>query len=270
MARFDNLLLKIVNVLVFFLFFGSNVYTSIGPEAGYGGAKETYITPAPFGFFVWTLINLLLLGFIVYQFTERGHVATVENIGWRFPALAILHSIYIHLFARGHFILAFIFSLLVFGLVSHIYYDLKFKNRIQGLTDGLFIHLPFSLWHAWSVVLIVISAFAAFGVSASTHKAGVGTIVFAAIAIVFLASTAVGYAFHSDQGDIAGAIVIAYELLAIFVEQRKPDVIHWFALAGFIISVLAILKALFFTVRKGRSSILAGDEERAPLVSGSD
>jgi hypothetical protein len=51
------------------------------------------------------------------------------------------------------------------------------------------------------------------------------------------------------------------------LDQPHPKVIHWFALTGFIISLLAILKAAFFTAR---SPSLADDGERAPLIAGSD
>lgn len=117
---------------------------------------------------------------------------------------------------------------------------------------------------------------------------------------VFLASTSVGYAFNSAKGDIAGAAVvrraliicnrlvvtivqIGWTLLAIFSAQRHPGTIHvrlwrllsrlsphldltqWVALGAFIVSALAVVKALATTFRSG--SVLE-DTERAPLISG--
>lgn len=38
------------------------------------------------------------------------------------------------------------------------------------------------------------------------------------------------------------AAVIAWTLLGIFIEQTRPAATHWVALAGFILSVLAIGK----------------------------
>lgn len=32
--------------------------------------QETYMTPAAYAFYVWSLIHLLLLGFVIYQFSE--------------------------------------------------------------------------------------------------------------------------------------------------------------------------------------------------------
>jgi hypothetical protein len=39
---------------------------------------------------VWSLIHLLLLGTMVYQFTERGKAIVIDSIGWRFVLLGLL------------------------------------------------------------------------------------------------------------------------------------------------------------------------------------
>ena len=49
--------------------------------------------------------------------------------------------------------------------------------------DELFIHLPFSLYHGWTTVLVVITAFDAFGVNKVTHGAGIWTKVFVFLAL---------------------------------------------------------------------------------------
>ncbi|KAG9020941.1 hypothetical protein FS837_007538, partial [Tulasnella sp. UAMH 9824] len=46
----DGILLKVVNVLVYLFFTGSNVYTVAGPTPVYGAGKETYFTPASWVF----------------------------------------------------------------------------------------------------------------------------------------------------------------------------------------------------------------------------
>ena len=54
------------------------------------------------------------------------------------------------------------------------------------MADELFVHLPFSLYHGWTTVLVVLTAFEAFGVSSYTHKAGVWTEVFVFLALCVL------------------------------------------------------------------------------------
>lgn len=80
----------------------------------------------------------------------------------------------------------------------------------------VFIHLPFSLYHGWTTVLIVITGFEAFGVNSLTHRAGIATKVLVFLAFFFLESTSVAYAYSSPEGDLAGAIAISWSLWAIF------------------------------------------------------
>ena len=44
---------QIINVLVYFLFLGSNVYTIASPRDIYYSGKETFLTPAPWAFLIW-------------------------------------------------------------------------------------------------------------------------------------------------------------------------------------------------------------------------
>lgn len=131
------------------------------------------------------------------------------------------------------------------------------------------IHNLTALWHAYSVFLVVLTGFTAFSRDVSHHPS-VATKVVGCLALAFLASTAVGYAFHSSRGDIAGASVIAFELLAIFLNHMHGSgkLLHWFALGSFIVSVLAILKAVVFTARN--PGLTGDDGERAPLIAGRD
>lgn len=65
-----------------------------------------------------------------------------------------------------------------------------------------------------------------------------------------LCSTGVGYAFQSEKGDVAGALVIALELAGVFARQSHPKSIHWVALVSFLVTLFAVLKvcpSLFFT-----------------------
>ena len=47
---------QIINVIVYFLFLGSNIYTVAGPEGIYRSGKETYFTPAPWAFAIWCVL----------------------------------------------------------------------------------------------------------------------------------------------------------------------------------------------------------------------
>jgi nicotinamide riboside transporter PnuC len=43
-------LIKIINIIVFFFFLGSNAYAFTSPVAG---GKDTYITPAAWSYWIW-------------------------------------------------------------------------------------------------------------------------------------------------------------------------------------------------------------------------
>lgn len=108
-----------------------------------------------------SLIDLLLLGYIIYQFVDSSHDA-VHGVGWRLALVGVLNAIYLHVFVTGHYLVAFIFALLVASTVSTVYWSLSAHYPAKDLFDAVFVHLPFSLWHAWSLVTVFISGFAAF------------------------------------------------------------------------------------------------------------
>jgi len=264
----DGILLKIVNVIVYLLFLGSNIYTVASPHSIYGNIKQTYFTPANWAFFAWSIIHFLLLGTIIYQFTSaHAKAVVIDGISWRFSLLAVLNAVFVTVWAHHHYIAAFILSILVASTVSHIYYVVKKNHSPESIGDELFVHLPFSMWHGWTTVLVLLTAFDAFGVDASTHRAGVWTKVFVFLGLLFLEATATAYAFSSAEGDLPGAFVIAWSLWAIFDHQRSSAFIHWSALAFSILSLIWVLKATYGLYCKNRGGrITLSDEERGPLL----
>ncbi|KAI0930550.1 hypothetical protein AcW1_009212 [Taiwanofungus camphoratus] len=264
----DGLFLKIINVIVYFLFLGSNIYAVAGPTDIYHSGKLTYMTPAPWAFLIWSLIHILLLGTIIYQFFDDGKLVIVDGISWRFPLLGLLNAIYVNLWASQHYIAAFIFALFVSSTVTHVYYVVKKYHEPQSTADEVFVHLPFSLYHGWTTVLVILTAFEAFGVNAASERAGVWTKVFVFLGLFFLEATAATYAFSSPEGDLPASIAIAWSLWAIFAQQRTSAFVHWSALAFSILALVWVVKALVgvgLKLHRGNRGISL-DEERAPLV----
>ncbi|WFC93709.1 hypothetical protein MBRA1_000331 [Malassezia brasiliensis] len=272
--------LKACNILSYLFFTSSNLYAGLGGDSiRLGKPVQTYLTPAQWLFGVWSLINFLFLGLLVYQFTPRGGKAVTEQLGWRFPALFVLNSLYTTLFSlqgsRLLNFLAFLVLCLVAGMVSYLYGSLRTGSEPENWMDRYLVHLPFSLYHGFIVVVFFVAAFTVFGTDANTHKAGVVTKILVFITLFFLESTAAGYVFYGN-GDIAGASVISLGLLAIFDEQRSSKFIHWSALCVillmysifFVISFIAVLRAVAVAYQAQRSAIplRSSDEEAAPLI----
>jgi len=264
----DGILLKVVNVLVYLFFLGSNIYTVAAPHSIYDHIKQSYFTPAAWAFLAWSIIHFLLLGTIVYQFTSpHAKAVVIDGISWRFPLLAVLNAVFVTVWAHHHYVVAFLLSLLVASTVSHIYYIVKKNHSSESIGDELFVHLPFSMWHGWTTVLVILTAFEAFGVDADNHHAGVWTKVFVFLALFFLEATATAYALSSTEGDLPGAFVISWTLWAVFDHQRSSGFVHWSALAFSILSLIWVLKATYGLYRKNTGNHIAlADEERGPLL----
>lgn len=266
----DGIFLKIVNILVYFLFLGTNIYTIAAPGNPYSSTKETYLTPAPWTFLIWTLIHLLLLGYLIYQFTDAGYAIIITGIGWRFPIFATLIAIYVHLWASGHYVWAFILSLFVNSAATHIYWILSRDHKAGSWADEIFVHLPFSLAHGWITVLVFVTAFEAFGVNAHTHPAGVWTKIFVFLSLLTLEATAGGYAFGTEEGDLAGAIAITWSLFGIYAHQSLAGGSGFVSITSLIfasLSALWIVISVWKLYKSGGIGQALHDEERAPLIN---
>jgi hypothetical protein len=122
------------------------------------------------------------------------------------------------------------------------------------------------LYHGWTTVLVVLSAFEAFGVNALTQSPGIWTKVFVFLALFFLEGTAATYSFATPEGDLPASVAIAWSLWAIF-DHQKTSFIHWSALVFAILALVWVIKGAFGLYCRHRVQVIAlVDEERAPLV----
>jgi hypothetical protein len=265
MAKYP-LAIKIANVLVYFFLLGANVYSVIDNNDSPYGQGQTFISPAPFVFGIGGLIHFLLGGFVIYQWFGPQELV-LDGINWHFVGISLLNTLWLVLWQTDHRILAWLTILLTVGQVTHVYRILTLNLKSRENTDEaatiselIWIHAPFSLYHAWIVVIHAISIFAAFASPKESEddKPSVIVKIFVVIAMIMLKSTAVGYIW-GGKGDIVGALVINLALFGIFVEQKDP-VIHWFALGLAIITTLAVIFGLFrkYKNRSGESAPLLG------------
>jgi len=122
------------------------------------------------------------------------------------------------------------------------------------------------LYHGWTTVLVVTSAFDAFGVNALQHRAGIWTKVFVFLALFFLEGTAATYSFSSPEGDLPASIAIAWSLWAIFSHQTSSGFVHWTSLVFAILALVWVIKGAVSLVYRRNGRIALADEERAPLI----
>ncbi|RIA85181.1 hypothetical protein C1645_741786 [Glomus cerebriforme] len=261
MARFP-LAIKVSNLLVYVFLLGANLYSGLGPDnddSPYRENHPTYISPAPFVFGVWGIIHFLLGGFVIYQWFGPQELI-LDGINWHFVGITLLNTLWLVLWQTDYLILAWITILITASQVSFVYRILK-QNREGGanLNELIWIHAPFSLYHAWIFVIVVISTFAAFAPDKKDDESPSVLIkILVVIGLLVLESTAIGY-IEKFKGDIAGAVVIAWSLYGIAVEQSDP-VIHWVAL------VLAILTSIHIFVPIVKKIRNRSSDETAPLL----
>jgi len=60
-----------------------------------------------------SLIHLLLLGTIFYQFTPEGKKVIIDGISWRFALLAVLNAAFVNLWATKHYAIGTTHTVLV-------------------------------------------------------------------------------------------------------------------------------------------------------------
>ena len=103
--------------------------------------------------------------------------------------------------------------------------------------------LPFSLYHGWTTVLVILTVFEAFG-TPITEPAGIWTKLFVFLALFFLEGTAATYALSTTEGDLPGSFAITWSLFAIYAFQTEPF-IHWSALGFALLSLIWVVKAAY-------------------------
>ncbi|KAF9072896.1 hypothetical protein BDP27DRAFT_1391165 [Rhodocollybia butyracea] len=256
----DRNYLDIVNVIVYA---ASNLNIYLDPS------KTRYIThlsPISWMYQIWNVIDVLLLGTMIYQFFLSGKQAIINGISWRLPVLGVLNIIYLNLRVARAYGVAFIFAVLIYATVTHIYYLIKKKYLLQSAADQLFVHIPFSVCHAWFTFLVVLAAFEAFD---SNLQFGAGTKFSIFLALLFLEATAAAYAFYTPDGDIVATIVISALLFAIF-EQQHSTFVRWLTFVFWLLSFVWVFKSAYdlFILSRERTRAHGNDLERAPLVNG--
>ncbi|KAG9302060.1 hypothetical protein G9A89_021104 [Geosiphon pyriformis] len=255
-------IIKISNVLAYVFLLSANIYSVAGPvkeDSPWTDNHKTFITPAPFAFWIWGLIHTLFFGFIIYQWFSSASETVVDGVGWHFVGISVLNTIWVLLWQNDHLIWSWIVILITASQVSFVYYSIKNKYPSTGFADALWIHAPISLYHAWILVIVVINTFAAFTAEAGENeKPTLITNILVFLGLLFLESTAVGY-IELGKGDAAGALVIAWTLFAIFAEQ-KSKFIHWSALVFAVLtlfhSVKPLVKKYFFNSHAENAPLL--------------
>ncbi|THU94577.1 hypothetical protein K435DRAFT_628284, partial [Dendrothele bispora CBS 962.96] len=226
-----------VNVICYLQFLGyeRDIY-AFGSSTD-SDETTTSITPASWAFFTWSIMNVLMLGGITYQFLPEGKCIIIDTISWRFPLAAVQNTVLVNLLISHHCIMAFILALFI------LYYSIPcMSNRVQEtdlvesasqkLFRQFFIHIPLSLYKGSITTLLVLTLFDAF-----SRKAEILAEIITFAGLLVLASASIVY---SREGDLPSSITISWFLFALFGSQKTTALIQWTAHVLGIISILFI------------------------------
>ncbi|HEY2492314.1 MAG TPA: tryptophan-rich sensory protein, partial [Paenibacillus sp.] len=151
------------NVLAFLAMVLINVLVSTttlvgGRKTGDVSAMyPTYITPAGYAFTMWSVIYILLTGFVIYQFNRSNESRdSIQTIGIGFIASCLLNIAWLLLWQYLYIELSVVVMVLLLLSLMILYVRAR---RISYPTIGefWFVKLPFSLYLGWICVATILN-----------------------------------------------------------------------------------------------------------------
>lgn len=82
-----------------------------------------------------TVIQVLLIGTLNYQFTEQGERVINDTLSWKFPLLIAANTAYLIAWFNRNFLVAFIIALHITALSSLMYFTVKRHHSAQNIYD---------------------------------------------------------------------------------------------------------------------------------------
>ncbi|WP_106769057.1 tryptophan-rich sensory protein [Paenibacillus faecalis] len=239
------------NIVAFAAVIAVNILSSTLPLGGrtikqISDQYYIYITPASYAFMIWSLIYVLLAGFLIYQWRrDTGIRDSVRSIGIWFILSCIFNISWLILWHYLYIEWSVGMMLLLVLSVGVIYYKTR---SIHYPTTGekLFVKLPFSIYLGW-----VCSAFLV-NIGIVIHKNGWSIFGLTEIgwSTALLCTGAVlAILISYPYRDYMLPLVFVWAYIAISTEHKDVDQI---LLSSFVLAAILFIYAiwLFFIRRK--------------------
>ena len=239
LVRFGNILAYIVVVIV------NSIAGAVGINGHLTGEISdkyaTLIAPAGYVFGIWGVIYLLLLGYVVYQFSaKRKESPFQDKIGYLFILSCIINICWLLLW---HYEMITASVILMLGLLTTlitIYTRLGVGVEKVQRNEMLLVQLPFSVYLGWITVATIANVAAAL-VSLGHTNIILGAVNWTILVIV-VAVLITGMVLWTRR-DVAYAAVLVWALVGIYVKQSSAHVpVAYTALIG--AAIIAVDAAL--------------------------
>ncbi|WP_138752480.1 tryptophan-rich sensory protein [Paenibacillus sinopodophylli] len=212
-----------------------------GKTTGELSAKyPVLITPAPYAFSIWSVIYLLLIGFVFYQLTPKGtNSKIVQSIGPWFLISCLLNIAWIlvwHYEKLGSSV--FVMLALLLSLIS-IYTAVRKRKQSPTSGERFLVRLPFSIYLGWisnATIVNITVALSATNWNGFGLSDDIWTVILLVIAT--LLAVTIGFAYL----DPAFILVFVWSFIAIAVKDgQQADV----TVAAFILAALLAATAVY-------------------------
>lgn len=241
---------KWLNAVLLVAVIAVNAMSTLLPLGGRdtGEISDMYknlLTPAGFAFSIWSVIYVLLIGFVVYAFVaeRKGRTSAAAPGPW-FAVSCVLNMAWLFCWHYLLIELSVVVMLLMLLSLIMIYRRTRLNGERLEVLDMLFVKLPFSLYLGWISVATIVNISALF-TKYDFNGFGLGNTVWA-IAILILATVLafmIGFRFR----DGVYPLVFAWALYAISVEQS--DTVRAVELTALVTSIVVALFAVWMFIR---------------------
>lgn len=148
---------RIANTVAFVVMIIVNYLTNLIPLNGIttgevSASVPTLFTPAAYVFSIWGLIYLLLLFFVIYQFTAGKNDFLIEKISPYFIISCVLNSVWIILWHYQQFFWTVIVIIALLISLILIYVTIQDSKRNKETLDP---YAVFSIYLAWLCVATI-------------------------------------------------------------------------------------------------------------------
>jgi benzodiazapine receptor len=235
-----NTALAITNVFCFIFTIVVNTLANVLPINGLNTGEVSALypslfTPAGFTFSIWSVIYLLLLGFIVFQWRYRNR-KYFSQLSALFITSCLLNGIWILVWHHLLIFFSVIVMILLLFVLIRIFLLLE-KHKPNSGNEMMFVRLPFTLYLAW-ISVATIANISAFLITTSWQGAGLSPATWTIVMIVVAFALATFMIFRFKK--LAFAAVVAWALVGIAANK-----LHFITEVAAMLAVLLIVMSIY-------------------------